>query len=184
MEEERKGIYHEKQRLQFCLLHALNNLLQDKDSFSRADLDGIADQLLLIDPNKENWSPLSVVFKHHHNTLTGNYDVNVLIGALEGKGKKVVWHDRRNGAASIDLDQSEETLVGIMLNVPVRKFGGLWRSRHWVALRKISGLWYNLDSDLGTPKTFANVREVKEFLDDVTSQGGEILLVLEDKQNS
>ncbi|KAG9453892.1 hypothetical protein H6P81_006796 [Aristolochia fimbriata] len=176
MEGESEGVYHEKQRLQFCLLHALNNLLQDKDSFTRADLDGIANQLHLIDPNQVNWNPLSRVFKPHHNTLTGNYDVNVLICALEGKGKKVVWHDRRNRASSIDLDQPEETFLGIMLNVPVRRFGGLWRSRHWVALRKIAGFWHNLDSDLGTPKHFASVEEVKEFLDDVASQGGEILL--------
>ncbi|XP_058109228.1 josephin-like protein [Magnolia sinica] len=184
MEEkyEKKAIYHEKQRLQFCLLHALNNLLQDKDSFTRAYLDAIADKLIVIDPNKESWTPLSVILKPHHNTLTGNYDVNVLIAALEGKGKKVVWHDRRTAASSIDLSQSDETLMGIVLNVPVRKYGGLWKGRHWIALRRIEGVWYDLDSDLAAPKPFQREEEVKAFLDDVIGQGGEVLIVLHGEQ--
>jgi len=71
---------------------------------------------------------LSLVWNPHHNVLTGNYDVNVLIAALEGRSYRVVWHDRRNGASSINL--AEETLLGVMLNIPVRKFAGPWRGRH------------------------------------------------------
>ncbi|XP_077238741.1 JOSEPHIN-like protein [Tasmannia lanceolata] len=180
--EQGKQIYHEKQRLQFCLMHALNNLFQEKDSFTRADLDAVANKLILLDPNKEKWTPLSVIFKPHHNTLTGNYDINVLIAALEGKGKRVIWHDRRNGASSIDLDSSEERLMGIVLNVPARNFGGLWRSRHWVTVRKIDGIWYNLDSDLIEAKAFNHGQEVREFFDNVISQGGELLIVFHDQQ--
>ncbi|KAL4188411.1 hypothetical protein AMTRI_Chr08g202270 [Amborella trichopoda] len=176
---ENKEIYHEKQRLQFCLLHALNNLLQGKDSFTRSDLDDIANKLDLIDPNKEGQSPLSLIWKSHHNSLTGNYDINVLISALEGRGKRVVWHDLRKGASSIDLSLSNISLIGVLLNVPVRKLGGLWRSRHWVALRMINGIWYNLDSDLKAPKPFENVDEVVTFLDAILSQGGQILTILE-----
>ncbi|KAK1588262.1 hypothetical protein Q3G72_021441 [Acer saccharum] len=64
----------------------------------------IAEKLVLDDPDKQTWTPLSVVFKPHHNSLTGNYDINVLIAVLEGRGKAVVWHDRRNDAVSIDLE--------------------------------------------------------------------------------
>ncbi|OVA17654.1 FAS1 domain [Macleaya cordata] len=171
---EKTQIYHEKQRLQFCLLHALNNLFQEKDSFTRADLNNIADKLLLVDPNKEHqtWIP---IFKPHHNAITGNYDINVLISALEQKGKTVVWHDRRNGASSIDLNRSEDILMGIVLNIPVRKFGGLWKSRHWVALRRIEGIWYNLDSDFKSPQPFKGADEVKEFLDFIISCGAELM---------
>lgn len=176
---EVKQIYHEKQRLQFCMLHALNNLLQEKDSFTRAELDAIADKLVHEDPNRDSWTPLSIIFKPHHNVLTGNYDVNVLITALESRRKRVVWHDRRNGASSINL--FGETLMGLMLNIPVTKFGGLWRGRHWVALRSIGGLWYNLDSDLAAPKPFQREEEAKRFLDSAISQGAELLLVLDDK---
>ncbi|CAE6020105.1 unnamed protein product [Arabidopsis arenosa] len=159
MAESESKIYHERQRLQFCLLHSLNNLFQDKDAFTRESLNSIAEKLVTDDPNKETWTPLSFLLKPHHNTLTGNYDVNVMITALEGKGKSVVWHDKRSGASLIDLDDAD-TLMGIVLNVPVKRYGGLWRSRHWVVVRKINGVWYNLDSDLVVPQLFKDDDEV------------------------
>lgn len=137
-------------------------------------MDGIAEELVVVDdPNKGKWTPLSVIFKPHHNSLTGNYDINVLISAVEGKGKRVVWHDRRNG---IDLD--ERKLFGIVVNIPVRKYGGLWRSRHWVAMRRIEGVWYNLDSDFDAPYSFKDSEDVRESLDRVISGGAEVLLVM------
>ncbi|KAG0473340.1 hypothetical protein HPP92_015197 [Vanilla planifolia] len=153
---EENDIYHERQRLQFCLMHALNNLLQE-DSFSRNELDTIGNKLAAIDPDKERWSPFSLVLKPHHNALTGNYDANVLISALESRNKRVIWHDHRNHTSSINL--IAETLVGILINIPVRRFGGLWKSRHWVAIRRIGDVWYNLDSDLAAPKAFSNADE-------------------------
>lgn len=138
----------------------------------------IAERLVVDDPSRETWTPLSVLFKPHHNTLTGNYDINVLISALEGKGKSVIWHDRRNRASSIDLDGSDRRLMGLVLNVPVRRYAGLWRSRHWVTVRKIDGVWYNLDSDLRSPLAFENAEEVKRFLDYVIDSGGEVLLIV------
>ncbi|PON70624.1 Machado-Joseph disease protein MJD [Parasponia andersonii] len=176
-------IYHERQKLQFCLIHSLNNLFQKKETFTRASLNEISENLVLDETEKQTWTPLSVLFKPHHNALTGNYDINVLIAALEGKGKSVIWHDRRNGASSIDLDGPEEdALMGIVLNIPVKRFGGIWSSRHWVTLRKIGGIWYNLDSDLVSPKAFEDTLEVREFLDSMIGLGGEVLLVMNNKQ--
>ncbi|KAI9196019.1 hypothetical protein LWI28_020314 [Acer negundo] len=42
-----------------------------KDAFTRASLNEIAEKLVLDDPDKQTWAPLSVVFKPHHNSLTG-----------------------------------------------------------------------------------------------------------------
>ncbi|CAN8247421.1 unnamed protein product [Cochlearia groenlandica] len=200
MADSESQIYHERQRLQLCLLHSLNNLfqvnpifnlsrypenlrsrvsflIQDKDAFTRESLNSIAEKLVTNDPNnsESSWTPLSLLLKPHHNTITGNYDVNVMIAALEGKGKSVIWHDKRNGASSIDLDS--DTLMGIVLNVPVKRYGGLWRSRHWVVVKKINGVWYNLDSDLFVPKTLKEEDGVRVLLDQNLSLGGEILLV-------
>ncbi|CAF1829160.1 josephin-like protein [Brassica napus] len=173
MEGSESQIYHERQRLQFCLLHSLNNLFQDKDAFTRESLNSIAEKLVADDPNKETWTtPLSLLLKPHHNTLTGNYDVNVMIAALEGKGKSVVWHDKRH---SVDL--GADNLMGVVLNAPVKRYGGLWRSRHWVVMRKINGVWYNLDSDLVVPLRFKDEDEVRGFLDQCLSSGSEVLLV-------
>lgn len=138
-------------------------------------MNAIAEKLQLDDPNQTSWTPLSVVFKSHHNVLTGNYDINVLIAALEGRGKNVVWHDRRCGAAMINLDNK---LFGIVVNVPVRRYGGLWKGRHWIALRRVDNIWYNLDSDFSEPYEFKNSEEIRDFLDGVISSKGEILLVM------
>lgn len=142
-------------------------------------MNAIAEKLDLDDPDQATWTPLSVVFKSHHNVLTGNYDINVLIAALEERGKRIIWHDRRYGASSIDLEGLEDNkLFGIVLNVPVRRYGGLWRSRHWIALRRVEKVWYNLDSDFFAPYPFKNTEEITEFLDGVISTGGEVLLVM------
>ncbi|KAJ0020932.1 hypothetical protein Pint_32581 [Pistacia integerrima] len=182
MGSENPKIYHEKQKLQFCLLHSLNNLFQQENAFTRASLNEIAEKLVLDDPDKQTWTPLSVFFKPHHNALTGNYDINVLIAALEGRGKSVVWHDRRNEASSIDLDDSGNNLMGIVINIPVTRYGGLWKSRHWVTLRKIDGVWYNLDSDFKAPYCFKDSEEVREFLGYIIGVGGEVLLVKNDEE--
>lgn len=179
----RKKIYHEKQRLQFCLLHSLNNLFQDKNAFTREELNDIAERLSLNDPNNlstsRSWkSPFSVIWGPHYNPLTGNYDINVLIAAVESKGKSVSWHDRRNKAASIDLDDPEGRLMGIVVNTSVKKFLGLLTNRHWVAIRKIDGFWYNLDSDLSKPYMFGNTVEVRIFLDAAIAATSEVLLIL------
>ncbi|XP_054799863.1 josephin-like protein [Prosopis cineraria] len=183
MASEDSQVYHETQRLQYCLLHCLNNLFQEKDAFTRAGLNAISEKLTLDDPERADWTPLSVVFKPHHNVLTGNYDVNVLIAALDERGKSVVWHDRRNGASSIDLNEPDGSFMGIVLNVPVKRIYGIWKSRHWVALRRIDGVWYNLDSDLASPEAFKDTDEVRSYLDSVIAHGGEVLLVMNGKQS-
>lgn len=141
-------------------------------------MNAISERLDLDDPNRGTWTPLSAIFKPHHNVFTGNYDINVLIAALEDKGRRVVWHDRRHGASTIDLERKENQLMGIVLNVPVRKFGGLWKGRHWVTLRRIEGVWYNLDSDFSTPHSFKDTGEVIDFLDYILASGAEVLLVM------
>eukprot|EP01018_Ginkgo_biloba_P025496 Gb_00351 [translate_table: standard] len=97
-----------------------------------------------------------------------------------GKGKQVVRYDCRISASSVDLTDSTNTFISIILNKAIRKFGGLWKRRHWIALRKVDGIWYNLDSDLARPLAFEHGDgELKEFLDQSLAQGGKVLLVFE-----
>lgn len=135
--------------------------------------------LATTESENKKWTPISTIFKPHHNALTGNYDINVLISALERKSKSVIWHDRRNKASSIDLE--DEALMGIVLNIPVKRYGGIWTSRHWVTLRDIDGVWYNLDSDFVAPKAFEGTEQVRVYLDSMVGVGGEILLVMNRK---
>ncbi|XP_022732449.1 josephin-like protein, partial [Durio zibethinus] len=167
-------------KAKITILPSLDNLYRQKDAFTRASLNSVAEKLVLDDPKMEIWTPFSLVFKPHHNSVTGNYDVNVLSAALEGKGKTVIWHDRRNGASAIDLNDG--MLMGIEINVPVKRDGGLWKGRHWIALRKIDGAWYNLDSDLQAPQCFKDCGEVWEFLDFIIAHDGQVLLVKNETQ--
>ena len=77
-------VYHERQVRQMCALHVLNNLFQ-AEAFSKGQLDTICKEL---DP--ESW------FNPHKSALgLGNYDVNVIMMALQKTGYKAIWFDKR-----------------------------------------------------------------------------------------
>jgi len=77
-------LYHERQSRQLCALHVLNNLLQEK-AFTKAQLDEICLQLTPSYWMNPHRSPLGL----------GNYDVNVMIAALQLRNLQVVWFDKR-----------------------------------------------------------------------------------------
>ena len=79
------AIYHERQRQMLCAVHALNNLFQDRNAYSKADLDAIS----------YNLSPDSFVNPHKNMLGLGNYDVNVLMVALQLRDYEAVWFDKR-----------------------------------------------------------------------------------------
>ncbi|KAE8733808.1 hypothetical protein F3Y22_tig00000973pilonHSYRG00018 [Hibiscus syriacus] len=81
----------------------------------------------------------------------------------------------KTGHQVFDLDDG--LLMGIVVNVPVKRYAGLWKSRHWNAVKKIDGVLYNLDSDLQAPQCFKDCGEVGEFLDFIISHDGQVLLV-------
>lgn len=78
-------IYHEHQSLMMCALHTLNNLFQDQKAFTRQDLDNICYSL----------NPDAFVNPHKNVFGLGNYDVNVVMAALQLKNYEAVWFDRR-----------------------------------------------------------------------------------------
>ena len=78
-------IYHERQSRQLCALHVLNNLFQDEKAFAKSDLDEICRRL-----NPEAW-----INPHKSMLGLGNYDANVIMTALEEKGYKMRWFDKR-----------------------------------------------------------------------------------------
>lgn len=178
------GLYHERQRLQLCLLHALNNLFQGHRAFSKPELDRIADDLVPLDTTTTpSWlrTPWSLVHKPHRTAVTGNYDANVLMAALKTRGADAQWYDCRKGGAGLDLDD-DGGVVGVMLNVKQTKVAGLWRTRHWLALRSVGGWWYNLDSDLPAPVPLGpgSSEEVQGFLRRALDRGAEIFVVRRD----
>uniref|UniRef100_A0AC11BYQ5 Josephin domain containing 2 n=1 Tax=Ovis aries TaxID=9940 RepID=A0AC11BYQ5_SHEEP len=135
------SVYHERQRLELCAVHALNNVLQQQ-LFSQEAADEICKRL----------APDSRLNPHRSLLGTGNYDVNVIMAALQGQGLAAVWWDRRRPLSQLALPK----VLGLILNLPSPVSLGLLslplRRRHWVALRQVDGVYYNLDSKLRAPE--------------------------------
>jgi len=144
-------IYHEKQVRQLCAVHAINNLLQ-KCCFKQKDLDNICYRL----------TPDALINPHKSILGTGNYDVNVLMSALQDKGLETVWFDKRKPVDGIKVDQ----VVGFILNIPNRLNLGLWtmHRKHWLAVRRINHKFVNLDSKLKQPCVIGSEEQLLNFL--------------------
>lgn len=166
--------------------------LQGEHIFTQEELNNLADSLdnplsKQSGPKASAWWP----FHAHHNAIFGNYDVNVLMAALTTVGKEVNWLDKRKGIENLnfetgDLDEpavstesndGRKELVGFILNVR-RKWAGFIPGRHWIALRKVEGWWYDLDSDLRRPYEFDGEEGLRTFLRESLSQAGSELLIV------
>ncbi|XP_063360076.1 josephin-2 [Cydia amplana] len=147
-------IYHEKQVKELCALHALNNLFQERGTFSKNELDGICSRL----------SPNVWINPHRSMLGLGNYDINVIMAALQLKGCEAVWFDKRKDPGCLDLSN----ICGFILNVPSDyKFGFVMlplRRRHWIAIRQIQGNFYNLDSKLDAPQLIGRSSDLIAYL--------------------
>ncbi|KAK7066368.1 Josephin-1 [Halocaridina rubra] len=162
-------IYHEKQIKELCALHSLNNLFQDGSAFAKSELDEICYAL-----SPDNW------FNPHKSLLgTGNYDINVIMAALTTKGCGVVWFDKRKDPLVIALDK----VVGFILNVPSEyRLGPVQlplRRKHWIAIRNIRGVYYNLDSKLEAPEIIGKEQELINYLrEELKNKDKELFLVV------
>ncbi|NXX99427.1 JOS2 protein, partial [Centropus bengalensis] len=116
----------------------------------------------------------------HRSVLgTGNYDINVIVAALQGLGLGLVWWDKRRSLEQLALGH----ILGFILNVPSKVSLGFltfpFHRKHWVAIRELHGIFYNLDSKLRAPVPIGGEAELREFLRDVLSQGlSELFLVV------
>ncbi|KAK3602397.1 hypothetical protein CHS0354_030118 [Potamilus streckersoni] len=169
MDGANSEIYHEKQKWELCALHALNNVLQDKEAFTKKDLDEICIRL----------SPDTLINPHRSILGLGNYDVNVIMAALQLKGLSCVWFDKRRDVNFLDLSNIKGFIINIpcglrlgFLKLPVKR-------KHWFGIREIDGVYYNLDSKFSTPSEIGNKSEFLKFLQQQLKGGnGELLLVV------
>ncbi|KAF0765319.1 josephin-2 [Aphis craccivora] len=150
---ESTPIYHEKQSKELCALHALNNLFQSKNAFKQMELDAICFSL----------SPNNYINPHRSILGIGNYDVNVLIAALQNKGYSAFWFDKRKDPKMLKLDQ----IFGFVMNIPSEcRLGFLWlplKRRHWISIKNINGIYYNLDSKLPKPSQIGNEEDLYNY---------------------
>lgn len=164
------AIYHEKQHRELCALHALNNVFQDGAAFSRETLQDIYQRL----------SPSTLVTPHKKSMLgNGNYDVNVIMAALQTRGYEAVWWDKRRDVSSIAL----LNVTGFILNVPSNlRWGPLrlpLKRQHWIGVKEVDGVYYNLDSKLRNPHPIGTADELRKFLrHQLRGKNCELLLVV------
>ena len=183
-------MYHEKQKLSLCGVHAINNLLQ-KTAFDKASFDAVCNELAP--------SPSSIAFWNvnpHRSALgLGNYDVNVLMVILERQGFAVKWHDVRQEISATTLEDyyenlggkdqtAEPEICGIVVNVPsTSMWSKLTKGRHWMTLlwsdapsvndtnrkqdnntEKQGFRWMNLDSELKEPEIVGDMAACAKLL--------------------
>lgn len=163
------AIYHEKQVKELCALHALNNLFQTRNTFSKSELDGICSRL----------SPNVWINPHRSMLGLGNYDINVIMAALQKKGCEAIWFDKRKDPGCLELSH----ICGFILNVPSDyKLGFVMlplRRRHWITIRQIQGNFYNLDSKLDAPQLIGRSSDLIAYLkEQLDSKEKELFVVV------
>ncbi|XP_067045201.1 josephin-1-like [Acropora muricata] len=167
-------VYHERQRKMLCAVHALNNLFQEKDAYSKADLDAIS----------YNLSPDTLVNPHKNALGLGNYDVNVIMAALQLRDYETVWFDKRLSLESLVL----ENIFGMVVNKPSSmNLVGLeipFKRPHWLAIRKVNGSYCNLDSKLTSPQLLGSEENLIAFLTEVLSLEDAQLLIIVGKSEA
>nr|CAG4642170.1 EOG090X0HOM [Eurycercus lamellatus] len=150
---EPANIYHEKQSKQMCALHTLNNLFQ-KPTFTKTQLDDIC----------ENLSPQSWINPHRSMIGLGNYDINVLMAALQSVDCDLSWWDKRKEITTNDIKNA----LGFILNLPSQsRVGGLlfpFKTKHWLAIRQFGSDYYNLDSKLDCPQIIGDSVQLSVYL--------------------
>ncbi|NXT31048.1 JOS2 protein, partial [Pelecanoides urinatrix] len=173
------GPYHERQRLELCAVHALNNVLQ-RPCFTQEAADEICKRhvvprfppprplfsiisviLLIYFPPPTRLAPDARLNPHRSLLGTGNYDVNVIMAALQSLELAAIWWDKRRSLERLALGQ----ILGFILNVPSHVSLGFvalpLRRKHWLAVRQLRGTYYNLDSKLRAPVAIGGEAELR-----------------------
>lgn len=157
-EKENAKPYHEKQEWEMCLIHSLNALFGFK-KYSIKDMDRICQQLApdkIINPHKSIWQ-------------TGNYDANVLMMALEENGVDAQWFDSRKARSELTLKDSflcpkgYSEFLGFIVNNTHKKMI-VFNRRHWLTIKRIDGVWFNIDSKAKGPKPYGSDEHLEQWL--------------------
>jgi len=143
---DKKNIYHERQHLQLCALHSLNSLFQTK-LFTKSNLDKIV--------NEYDKS----LFNNDYKTFFfGNYDLRILMTAIQRQGYKIRLIDINHGEI---IDKSNfSNYFGLLLNR---------NGDHWFTIKRLINRgngqeYWNLDSLLAKPKLIGDANDLAHYL--------------------
>jgi len=85
-------------------------------------------------------SPEEFINPHKSILGRGNYNINVVMKALQLKNYEAIWFDKRKSASILNL----KNIKGFILNIPsdfkiAGIFGLPWELKHWYAITLING---------------------------------------------
>ena len=130
---QRKFVYFEKQSNdRLCGLHCLNNLLQGPF----LDIVTLSDIGIQLDREE---SQLTGVHSQNNVDDDGNYGVQVLEKALNVYGANLRLLKKRQAISYVE--DGNNNVEALIFN----------SSSHWYAIRKINGIWFNLNSTNSLP---------------------------------
>ncbi|KAJ1459492.1 Josephin-domain-containing protein [Pelagophyceae sp. CCMP2097] len=128
------GLYHEKQIGALCAVHAMNNLVQNRE-YDEVALAQVAHELDAAEREALGGSSLAGEEGSGNVRADGFFSVQVIVSALQADGLQCV-----PAHAVTTREAAQET--GFIFN----------RREHWFALRKIGGFWFDLNSMFAAPK--------------------------------
>jgi len=146
-----------------CGLHSLNNLFQSPKLFTAHYLETIVRK---YDKRK--------FFNDYRTLWLGNYDLRILIEAINQFGYNVRQIDIYHGAS---LDRLPwDLLFGLLINL---------NGTHWFTIKNLNGIYYNLDSTLRKPKQIGDKNDLISYLDRLIrrTQTVYLFIVTEDFEN-
>lgn len=106
----------------------------------------------------------------------GNYDVNVLLIALERQGYKASYFDTRKPIEELEIANPQ--VIGLICNV-----AGMF-TRHWLAIRREGAIFYNLDSKRASPLPFEKQEQLFHFLSHLIEKETPTILLIEKNDQS
>jgi ataxin-3 len=151
-------IYHERQEALLCGQHALNNLLQTQ-AFSPLSLAEIAHQLdqmelnFMSESNKNGVESKDFIKRLAEGSgnvdASGNFSIEVLKSALLSRFNLTLVNTLQESIRDMEITNFD----GFICN----------KLSHWFAIRKINGIFWNLNSTKDRPEQISHFRLAAEI---------------------
>ncbi|GAW80890.1 hypothetical protein, conserved [Plasmodium gonderi] len=107
----------------------------------------------------------------------GNFNVNILYFFMNKHNIELTWVDNKEISQKINKNKSsrcntifddnhlnDKKLIAFVINVVRMNIFHLYHHRHFYTIRKISGMWFQLDSSLSKPILFPTNEEINKHL--------------------
>jgi len=151
-------VYHEQQEARWCAKHCLNNCFQgpifDKSICKRIAEEIAAKENKLYE-GEENPERPSNSYENHHYSQNGDLSIEVLTEICSRYGGELEYFNSERSRK----EWANKKFYSMIFN----------REDHWWAVRKIGGMFVNLDSMLGVPSIILDIELYMEKIKTVRS---------------